>query len=393
MDPSWGAPQFPFSGIQQTPNAFSQMSQLQQMQQYQAVQQIMQRNTFEQLQSQPPTSQPQSPVQLDDDDEEVVPESPPQELKRKKNKGKGKKVENVPETAPKSGSRAKGRPWTKVEEEALAMAFVKSSTCPIIGNNQTGSSFWNAATDRFNMIMEHGPARDVESVSSKWRKRSKVINNFNQIYNQIYTSPPSGSNDQDILNLVIAKWDSQNSTPFPHFRAWNVVRKEQKWKPVPNEVATAKRTKTSKSESYSAGGSTARCQIDINEDPEDEEDVLLVHESERPTGRDKAKKDAAGKRKGAGSNGGGGSSGGGDSKASSKMDELINGFRSFKEFAAEKYTHKKTVSADYARAEDFRIMRLDLESVPEDEREVYRRMKEEVKKKMDVVGRSFLIVS
>ncbi|XP_022020153.1 uncharacterized protein LOC110920238 [Helianthus annuus] len=299
MDPSWGASQFPFSGSQQTPNAFSQMSQLQQMQQYQALQQIMQRNTFEQLQS-----QPQPPVQLDDDDEEVVPESPPQELTR---------------------------------------------------NNQTGSSFWKKTTDRFNTIMEHGPARDIESVSGKWRKMIKV----------------PGSNDEDILNLAIAKWDSQNSTPFPHFRAWSVVRKEQKWKPVPNEVATAKRTKTSESGSYSAGGSTARCQIDINDDPEDDEDVLPVHESERPTGRDKAKKEAARKQKGAGS------SGGGAEKASSKMDDLINEFRSFKEFAAEKYTHKKTVSADYARAEDFRIMRLDLDSVPEDEREVYRRMKEE----------------
>ena len=116
------------------------------------------------------------------------------------------------------------------------------------------------------------------------------VNAFNQIYNQIYLSPPSGSNDEDILNLAIAKWDSQNSTPFPHFRAWNVVRKEQKWKPVPNEVATAKRTKTSESGSYSAGGSTARCQIDINDDPEDDEDVLPVHESERTPGGTKQKK-------------------------------------------------------------------------------------------------------
>ncbi|XP_021979916.1 uncharacterized protein LOC110876041 [Helianthus annuus] len=261
------------------------------------------------------------------------------------------------------------------------MAYVKASTCPIVGNNQSRSSFWKKTTDRFNAIMEHGPARDVESVSGKWRKMIKVVNAFNQIYNQIYLSPPSGSNDDDILNLAIAKWDSQNPTPFPHFRAWNVVRKEQKWRPVPNEVATAKRTKTSESGSYSAGGSTARCQIDINDDPEDNEDVLPVHESERPPGRDKAKKEAAGKRKVAGSSGGGGSSGGRGEKASSKMDDLINEFRSFKEFAAEKYTHKKTVSSDYARAEDFRIMRLDLDSVPEDEREVYRRMKEEVKKK------------
>ncbi|KAF5813108.1 hypothetical protein HanXRQr2_Chr03g0094391 [Helianthus annuus] len=57
-------------------------------------------------------------------------------------------------------------------------------------------------------------------------------------------------------------------------------------------------------------------------------------------------------------------------QALQQMDELITEFRSFKELAAEKYSHKKTVSADYARAEDFRIMRLDLNSVPEDEREL-----------------------
>ncbi|XP_022023810.1 glutathione S-transferase T3-like [Helianthus annuus] len=235
------------------------MSQVQQMQQYQALQQIMQRNSFEQLQSQPPTSQLQPPVQVDDDDEEVVPESPPQELKHKKNKWKGKTVETVPETAPKSGSRAKARPWTKIEEEALAMAFVKSSTCPIIGNNQTGSSFWKATTERFNGIMKHGPARYVEYVSGKWHKMSKTINTFNGYYNQIYTCPPSESNDENILNLAIAKRDSQNSTPFPHLLAWNVLKKEPKWKAVPNDVATAKRTKTFESGSYSAGGSTARC--------------------------------------------------------------------------------------------------------------------------------------
>ncbi|KAF5753590.1 putative No apical meristem-associated domain-containing protein [Helianthus annuus] len=173
------------------------------------------------------------------------------------------------------------RPWTKIKEEALAIAWVKSSTCPIVGNNQTDTSFWKA---------------------------------------------------------------------------------------------TAKRSKTSESGSYSSGGSTARCQIDINGDPEFDDEVLPVHKSERPPGRDKAKKEAAGTRKGGGSTQT--SSGPG-----SKMDELISEFRSFKELMAEKYSYKKNLSADYARAVDFRIMRLDLNSVPEDEREVYRRMKEEVKKK------------
>ncbi|KAJ0865607.1 hypothetical protein HanRHA438_Chr12g0542301 [Helianthus annuus] len=103
MDSSWGSPPFTFSGFQQSPNAFNQMSQLQQTQQYQAFQQFMQRGSLQldQFQSQPPTSQPQSSVHLDDDDE-VVPESPPKELKRKKNRGKGKAVETEPVTKKKA---------------------------------------------------------------------------------------------------------------------------------------------------------------------------------------------------------------------------------------------------------------------------------------------------
>ncbi|XP_035842082.1 glutathione S-transferase T3-like [Helianthus annuus] len=215
----------------------------------------------------------------------------------KKNKGKGKTVETVAEI--KDDSKAKPRPWTKIEEEALAMAFVKSSTCPIVGNNQTGSSFWKVITGRFNEIMEQGPMRDLDTVLGKWRKMSKAINTFSGYYNQIYTNSPSGSNNEDILNLALAKWDSKNSTSFQHLRPWNILKKENKWKPVPNEVATAKQSKTSESGSYSAGGSTARCQIDINDDPEYDEDVLPVHESERPPGRDKSNKRRPESEKGA----------------------------------------------------------------------------------------------
>ncbi|KAM0026678.1 putative glutathione transferase [Helianthus debilis subsp. tardiflorus] len=304
--------------------------------------------------------------------------SPNRHLKNssaKKTLGRGRWLKPNSTPQKKSGSRGKQRQqWTKIEE-ALAIAYVKASTCPIVGNNQTGSSFWKATMDRFNELMGQGPIRDIDSVSGKWQKMNKIMNDFCGYYNAIYNNRPSGSNDEDVLNLAMAKWDSKILVPFPHLRAWNILKKEPKWAPVPNEVATAKRPKTSESGSYSAGGSTARCQIDINDDPIYDEYVLPVHENERPTGRDKAKKEAAGKHKGAGS------SGGGCSKASSKMDELISEFRSFTDFAAEKYSHKKNVSADYARAEDFRIMRLELDWVPEVECEVYRRMKEEVKKK------------
>ncbi|KAJ0754623.1 putative No apical meristem-associated domain-containing protein [Helianthus annuus] len=142
------------------------------------------------------------------------------------------------------------------------------------------------------------------------------------------------------------------------------LKKENKWKSIPNEVVTAKWSKTSESGSYSAGGSTAHCHIDINDEPEFDEEEFAVHKSERPIGRDKAKKAAAGKRKASMAGGSNQTS----SEAGSKMDELISEFRSFKELTAEKYIYKKNLSADHARTEDFRIMRLDLDLVSEDER-------------------------
>ncbi|XP_035840415.1 glutathione S-transferase T2-like [Helianthus annuus] len=149
--------------------------------------------------------------------------------------------------------------------------------------------------------MGEGPYRDLKSISGKWRKMNKCVNDFIGIYNPLYINRPSGSSDEDVLNLAMARWETKNPS-FPHLRAWKVLKKEPKWAPIPNEVTTAKRTKTSESGSYSAGGSVARCQIDINDEPEYEEEP--VHEIERPGGRDKAKKEAAAKRKGADSSGG-----------------------------------------------------------------------------------------
>ncbi|XP_035845242.1 glutathione S-transferase T3-like [Helianthus annuus] len=352
------------------------------------------------------------------------------------------------------------------------MAFVKSSTCPIIGNNQTGSSFWKATTERFNGLMEQGPLRDLDSVSGKWRKMSKAINTFSGCYNQIYTNPPSGSNDEDILNLAFvikdvkqrwwkaeyARWEiGKLDEPFKEAqraKRWNeelecymdprgnpvVDPSKVDFKAVTNllprqatfntrrlsdkeylpdlekkirETAAEEEQKTEEKQIAEEGQKVeeeqkieealkegkeektvedqkAETEELVLEEPEvrkssdllnvgliDEKENKCVARSRIGTSHRKGQS----KKRGSWKAKGGGSSGGGGSGAGSKMDELISEFRSFKELAAEKYSYKKTLSADYARAEDFRIIRLDLNSVPEDEREVYRRMKEEVKKK------------
>ncbi|KAJ0532967.1 hypothetical protein HanRHA438_Chr09g0385431 [Helianthus annuus] len=122
MDPSWSSSQFSlntFSGFQQTPNAFSQMSQVQSMQQMKSLQQMMLQNPFNsQFQSQPqpsptPVESSPQPQPLEDEVEECVPETQPHSSKWKKRKQVAREAGDKDQS-----SRAKSKPWRKFKEEA-----------------------------------------------------------------------------------------------------------------------------------------------------------------------------------------------------------------------------------------------------------------------------------
>ncbi|XP_021986679.1 glutathione S-transferase T3-like [Helianthus annuus] len=164
-------------------------------------------------------------------------------------------------------SKPKPKQWTQLEEEALAKAYIGSSTHPIKGHNQTGGGFWKSVLAMFLELMEQGPYRDVDSVSSKWRKMSGFVNKFSEEYNKIYSSGRrSGMSDEDVFIKALKNYKSNHNTTFAHVRAWEVMRTAPKWVPVPNEVEMAKRQRTSETGSYSAGGSDGRCHINLNDD-------------------------------------------------------------------------------------------------------------------------------
>ncbi|KAJ0443552.1 hypothetical protein HanIR_Chr16g0822061 [Helianthus annuus] len=54
--------------------------------------------------------------------------------------------------------------------------------------------------------MEQGPYRDLDSVSSKWRKMSGIVNQFSEEYNKIYTSRRrSWMSDEDVFKAALEK--------------------------------------------------------------------------------------------------------------------------------------------------------------------------------------------
>ncbi|KAJ0578472.1 putative glutathione transferase [Helianthus annuus] len=162
------------------------------------------------------------------------------------------------------------------------------------------------------------------------------VNRFCEEYNKIYLSGRrSGMSDEDVFKKALEMYKANTSTTFAHVRAWEIMRTHKKWTPIPNEVEMAKRQRTSESSSYSAGGSDARCHINLNDDVEFDEEEYVVHEAERPPGRDKSKKERANEKE--------------KQKVDPKMDGFMTQFKTYTEVTAQKARAKERTIEEKSR--------------------------------------------
>ncbi|XP_022038623.1 glutathione S-transferase T3-like [Helianthus annuus] len=331
-----------FASFQQSPNQFTQISQ------NQALQQMMMRGAwnFPPVQPQPiptPPVQPQPiptpPVQSEpEDDVEIVPETQPPKGKGKRNKGK--------QVAGDQASKPKAIKWTPIEEEALAKAFLGTSDNPV------------------------------------------------KVY--ITSDRRSGWNDEDVFKMALQKYKQNHGSNFPHVRAWMVVKDDPKWSPIPNEVAMAKRQKTSETGSLSAGGSDARCHINLNDDADYDEDEYNVREPDRPPGRDKTKKERA--------------KGKGKETVDPNMVEFMEHLKVYNDISAQKSKTKERAVEEKSRASDeklkekvrlsnekirisdekirlkeWEIMMINVENEPEPRRSMLKKLQDDIMKKHQII--------
>ncbi|MFS8026666.1 hypothetical protein Hanom_Chr16g01489421 [Helianthus anomalus] len=107
------------------------------------------------------------------------------------------------------------------------------------------------------------------------------------------------------------------------------------------EVEMAKRQKTSETGSFSAGGSDARCHINLNDDAEFDEVEYDVHEAERPPGQDKSKKERA--------------KGKGKEKVDPKMLEFMEHLKMYNDVSAQKTKVKERVVEEKTRVAEEKL--------------------------------------
>ncbi|KAJ0475661.1 putative glutathione transferase [Helianthus annuus] len=172
----------------------------------------------------------------DDEDEEVVPET--QNLGDYED-DTGDDEYNVDEDtgneeddARDKKGKMESQKWTKVQEEALAKAWVHCSTNKKKGNQQNRDSFWRKILDHFNATVG-GSNRTVHQVRSKWGPMMTKINLFNGLYQQADRTQGSGCSDLNVMKVALKEFKDKYPNGFQHVEAWEVVRKHDKWAQVP----------------------------------------------------------------------------------------------------------------------------------------------------------------
>ncbi|KAJ0621850.1 putative glutathione transferase transcription factor MYB family [Helianthus annuus] len=211
----------------------------------------------------------QSPRDVQHDaDEEFVPETQEQELDDDDDDD-----EDVADEPERKG-KAKRESWSPRQEKALAKAFVHCTLNKKKGNQQKKDGFWKKVLNHFNETVG-GSNRTHHQVRSKWMTMKTKINTFNGLYHQADRLRPSGSDDAYVMKQALKDYKSKEKIEFAHVAAWEVVRTNQKWSPVPllNEESSGSglKRKSSDSGNYTRGSPNVEISSgfdipDINED-------------------------------------------------------------------------------------------------------------------------------
>ncbi|XP_035838305.1 glutathione S-transferase T3-like [Helianthus annuus] len=189
-------------------------------------------NAFDPFAFQTPMSQSPRDVQHDSD-EEFVQETQEQELDDDdEDVAVEENLVNENVAEPERKAKAKRETWTPRQDEALAKGFVHCTLNKKKGNQQKADGFWKKVLNHYNETVG-GSNRTHHQVRSKWMTMQTKINTFNGLFHQAYRLRPSGSDDAYVMKQTLKDYKSKEKIDFAHIAAWEVVRTNQKWSPVP----------------------------------------------------------------------------------------------------------------------------------------------------------------
>ncbi|KAK9056203.1 hypothetical protein SSX86_027293 [Deinandra increscens subsp. villosa] len=229
----------------------------------------------QQFQSQPifsPQQQQQQPPPMEEDDDlEIVPETQVSERARR-GRGKGKQV-------PEGFEEADGRvSWTTPEELALVRAYIDTSEDPRYGNAQTFKAFWDRISVKYHEAMSRAAQpgekplyRNNDKLSGKWSQIKKKVSKFHAVYVGVDRTRKSGMCDADVVKIAVARYKDDGHKGAPPIQHYEIMKPSPKFNEMLEGTALSKKRSSTDMDSPRGSYSTARTNINLNDEINTEE--------------------------------------------------------------------------------------------------------------------------
>lgn len=160
--------------------------------------------------------------------------------------------------------------FSDVEDELLVSAWLNISLDPIIGYNQTRSSYWTRIYDYFHANKTFSSTRSQNSIMHRWASIQEGVNRFTGCLAQVERRRQSCATMQDKVMICFAqpshivyicvlhklifsscyvqltqacalyKSEDKQHKAFPYMHCWNKLRTQRKWEMKLEELAVGK---------------------------------------------------------------------------------------------------------------------------------------------------------
>ncbi|KNE95764.1 hypothetical protein PSTG_10980 [Puccinia striiformis f. sp. tritici PST-78] len=297
-----------------------------------------------------------TPIEVETVDEH--PATQPAKKSRKQTKAKEQSEASVPETnnpGNEDGEDVKNPGGTRLgnystkEDVQICQSWLETTEDPLNSTNQTGTTFWDRVRGHY---VVHLPTsnRLADSIKCRWGLVQRATNKFYGCVKQIKYAKQSGVNSTDNLASAFKLFAATNKgQEYGHIQCYRVLAPAQKWRDYCDKLEQKRLADLKKSSNPSSDMTPSDAASDRTVVP-----PTRSAESARPTGNKAAKEARAQEMK--------------DTKWKADLVKVHRDLADQSQAQTNILDEQKKAIISLA---DAAVMKIDLESVPEAQREYF----------------------
>ncbi|XP_025822394.1 glutathione S-transferase T3-like [Panicum hallii] len=141
----------------------------------------------------------------------------------------GPRVRGGDPDAGKSGPKVKLPNFNPEEDVNLTKWWLNISTDPVVNTGQRKEGFWLRIMKGYNSSRGVYPERSQKSLTTRWDYIKECCTKFSEFYSCVLRLNPSGMSDADKTTEAMARYAAALQKPFTQMHSWKLLKDEPKW--------------------------------------------------------------------------------------------------------------------------------------------------------------------